>query len=649
MISFAGLVFAIAFMSFFMWLFCAAYNFALKYSNENLLNDIKSKFIFIIFVFAGAWMCYWLISQNRTIYTWDYSQYWTHSFSQMRFLFSDPLLAILRLGGTILFADYNSILPTIIALPMKLFGITYTRYVLINYMFFLVPVSFILIMTVKVISSKHNNHAWLAFMLFMFLTFNPFYHALLRGYIDIACLIPASLSMLLLKDYDALSLSREQIKRDVYISAMLLCTLMFRRYFVFFIQGYIAALVLLSLHSVINNSDGRAKLKLLKNAVLNIIIIGLFAAFILCVFFAPMVMRIMRTKYTEIYSAYDASFMNKIQRVLGAYGYITFILSAAGVILSLVRKRMRRYSCFCLISLIVTALTFFQVQSMGVHHIYILASQLFIMSCIGAIHTAEILRKKAAKISAFALIALILSAGFTNCYFPSARPLFSKVSGFFSMKYNPLVRNDIHVLNDFADYLNEITEGTDKGIYIASSGLFALMESLRKPYEACPVRNLLKVFTVDLVNGFPTDLLRAGVFAAVSPVRTDQEIIKFPSLEIMSSDSRLGKHFRKNERTFRIDGGSEIIIYEKQSEFTQEDLQYVADHFTKIYPGREELFAKRILSAGKSGIGEALSHRWSPKVVYVLRWLLVNNIFTPEQLAAASNRTVYEIKQLLEE
>ena len=649
MINFWGLIFAVSFTYFFIWLFSGAYNFALKDRHESLLNDRKSRFLFLVFAFAGAWLCYWLIIQNRTVYVWDYSQYWTHSFSQMRFLFKDPLLAILRLGGTILFADYNSILPTIIAIPLKLFGITYTRYVLINYMFFLVPVSFILIMTVKLISKKQKFNLWLSFMLFMFITFNPFYHALLRGYIDIACLIPASLSLILLKDYDALSVSREQIKRDIYISAALLCTFMFRRYFVFYIQGYIAALVLLSVYDALKSSDGSPKLKLFRNAFINMSVIGIFAVIILCVFFAPMVIRIMKTKYTEIYTAFDASFANKTKRIFDVFGYFTFILSGAGIILSLLRRRMRRYSCFCLVSIIVTAITFFQVQSMGMHHIYILAPQLFIMSCIGVIHIAEIMKGKAAKISVLTLIVMIQTAGFANCYFPSSRVLFTKVNELFSVKYDPLVRNDIPVLNEFADYLNEITEGTDKGIYIASSNLFALMESLRKPYEACPVRNLLKVFPLDLVNGFPTDLLRAGIFVAVSPVRTKQEILRFPSIEIMSSDSRLGRHFRKNERTFRIDGGEEILIYEKQSEFTQEDLQYIADHFTKIYPGHEAIFAKRILNADKSGISEALSHRWSPRVVYVLRWLLVNDIFTPEQLAAASNRTVYEIKQLLEE
>ena len=94
--------------------------------------------------------------------------------------------------------------------------------------------------------------------------------------------------MLLLKDYDALSLSREQIKRDVYISSVLLCTFMFRRYFAFYVEGYVSGLVLLSLYSVFAYSGSESKFKLFRNALLNIAVIGLFAfAYILCPSFNP--------------------------------------------------------------------------------------------------------------------------------------------------------------------------------------------------------------------------------------------------------------------------------------------------------------------------------------------------------------------------
>ncbi len=115
----------------------------------------------------------------------------------------------------------------------------------------------------------------------------------------------------------------------------------------------------------------------------------------------------------------------------------------------------------------------------------------------------------------------------------------------------------------------------------------------------------------------------------------------------MSADSVIGRHFVKNDRVFTLENNVKVLIYEKQSDFTQEDLQYMADYFTKIYPGYTHMFADRIL--GRADISDSLSDKWSPKVVTVLRWLLKNNYFTAEELAFATNRTIHEINSLREE
>lgn len=636
MISFTGLFFAIIFMLFFWYVFKWAYLFGLR-DGESFTHDNLSRKIFIIFAFLGGVLCYYLVSQNRFIYYWDFGGYWTQSFSQMQILFSRPLLAVLRLGGSIFFSDYNSILPTLIAFPLKLFGYTFTRYVLVNYALFLVPAIFILLTVIKTQTGRKYRFL-LIFAAFMFV---PFYLSMLLGYIDIACLIPASIALLLLKDYDALSFTREQIKRDIYISGILLCTLLFRRYFVFYVEGFMTALVCLSIYDVMKSK----KYSLLKNAVLNIIIIGLFALFIMIVFFAPMLYKIMKTNYTAAYTVWDAPLAQKILEVVNVYGYSTLIFAALGVILPLITGRMRRYSLFCVIAFFAAAGTFFSVQAMGTHHILILAPQLFILSCIGMISLCEILRKKFIPV----LLILILSAGFANAYFQAVRPTLAPFAKFFSQVHNPLIRHDIPELNALCDYLNSMTDGQNKSVCIVSGGTlnFSLMDSLRKPYEQSPVHNLYRFMGADLRDGFPIGVLNANILVITDPIHGDQETITFPSRQLMSADSVIGRHFVKNDRVFTLENNVKVLIYEKQSDFTQEDLQYMADYFTKIYPGYIHMFADRIL--GRADISDSLSDKWSPKVVTVLRWLLKNNYFTAEELAFATNRTIHEINSLREE
>ena len=237
MISFTGLFFAVIFMLFFWYFFKYAYLFGLNGQNFNLVN--KS---FIIFAFFGGLLCYYLIAQDRTIYV---NHYWAYTYRQMKILFADPLIAVLRLGGSIFFADYNSILPTIAVLPLKMFGYTYLRYILVLYAIFFLPAVFILYTLMKKINDSSKYKYITLFLLF---TFTPFYPAMLAGFPDIACLIPAGIALLMVKDYDALLFTREQIKRDVYISGMLLCTILFRRYFAFYVEGFMAALACMSIY-----------------------------------------------------------------------------------------------------------------------------------------------------------------------------------------------------------------------------------------------------------------------------------------------------------------------------------------------------------------------------------------------------------------
>lgn len=647
MISLAGVIFALLFMYFFIRLFTSAYNFALKGNPSKLIPEKSNRLIFSAAVFAGGWICYWLLSQNRFVYYWDYGGYWTHSFSQMNILFSSPILAIMRLGGSIWYADYNSILPTFLAIPLKLFGYTFTRYVLVNYMLFLVPVWLLLFAVMRLKVLRSSNYS--ALVIVLLFTFTQFYRPMLVGYVDVACLIPAALSMLLLNEYDPLSFSREQVKRDVYISSVLLCTLMFRRYFVFYVEGYVAGLVLLSLYCIMNDTSGRPKLQLLKNAVMNIAVIGVFALIIMAVFFGPMLKRILGTSYSADYVSYNAPLNRKIMGVFNAYGYLSFIFAAAGVLLSLLRRTMRKYACFCAVSLVVTPMTFFYVQAMGVQHLYIITLQLFILQSIGIIQIVECLQSKALRRTVLALSVMASLVGLTNCFVPSVRPVISPAAKLFSTTYDPLVRNDIPELNRLCDYLNAITKNTDKGICIFDSGALnqSIMQSLRKPYDLNPLPNLYTMNADDLRHGFPAALFDADILVFAEPIPQQNGLIKLIASELLEGDSVIGRHFRANDRTFILEHNSIVRIYEKQDDFTEDDVKYVAAYMSEADPAHKDTFAKWSLKPDTAN--KTFSVKWNPMVIKVFRWLMKNDIFTVDQLAAAINRSPHEVSRLTEE
>ncbi|MBQ7544493.1 MAG: hypothetical protein IJT02_06065 [Synergistaceae bacterium] len=567
----------------------------------------------------------------------------------MNTLFSKPVLAIIRLGGTIFFADYNTIIPMLAALPMKIAGCTFTRYVLVVYTCFAVPVFFVLASVINASAGrKYTLHAMLAVLFFP-----PLVLALLDGLIDVACLVPASLAVLLVKDYDPSSLDRAQIKRDVYISSVLLCTLLFRRYFAFFIVGYAAALVILSVYCALR---AEAKITALRNALANIAIIGLFALLVMAVFFGPMLWRILKNDYADMYSGYDISFMQKVNRVVMMFGYLTFLLSGLGLVLSIHSGRMRRYPCFCATSAVISAVMFFRVQAMGVHHILILAPHLFIMSCMGIVQIAECLRSRTAGKAAASLCVLAMALGAANCYFPSVRPFLKPVSPLFCQEHNALRRSDIPALRNIVDCLNSLTAGTNKNVYVlASSGTLNadLLDSVNFPLEEHSLHNHnnLGNGNVDLRDGFPIDFLNADIVLTTEPIQLhlsegSQEIVRFLAQEVMDSNSAVGRHFTRTENTFSLDKGVTAYIYEKQSPFETEDLEYLAGYFSRIYPGREKIFADRIL--GRADLWTVQRSKNRSLAVDILKWILDKGILSAESLAVITNRTVEEVNMLVQ-
>lgn len=641
-----GLFIAMLFTGFFAWLFVRAYQFGMKSKHEHLIYDSRTLKFFVSFAVLGALVCYYLLRQYRYIYYWDDGSYWLQSYFITKELFTYALTALFKCFHSLLYSEYNNLISMIIALPLKIFGDTLTRYVLVNYICFLVPVCFILASLVK----DKLNHNYGLFALFMAFTFTPFYRAMLVGYIDIACLVPASIALILMNDYDAKSFSREQIKRDVYISLMLVLTLMFRRYFVFYVIGYMSALGLLSLYQI------RKNFALIKNAALNIIVIGLAALIIMLVFCKPILMGRLRTPYSDLYRAYDAPIQQKIHSIILFYGQFTLILSIIGIILSLVTGYMRRYVMFCAVSVIIASVSFFHIQAMGIHHNYILAPCLFILSCAGVIHIARFFKSKK---FVPALCILILSAGYLNCFFPSVRPALSSVSKLFGSVHNNLIRNDIPALTSFADYLNSLTAGTDKKIYITASGNILnnpIVRNIRQPYISQYVNNLSRENNVDLRDGYPVNFLTSDFVAATSPVQLHlpegtQEVISFHNQEVMNPDSPIGRHFKKLNNEFTLDNGVKVYVYEKQSEFEDSDLHYIADYFTKLYPGREKIFADRIFNSNKPK-PELINRKPfvknnRPLVVKLVKWALKNKLASPEHLAEFSHRKPQEFYELM--
>ena len=76
--------------------------------------------------------------------------------------------------------------------------------------------------------------------------------------------------------------------------------------------------------------------------------------------------------------------------------------------------------------------------------------------------------------------------------------------------------------------------------------------------------------------------------------------MRFPNQEVQDKHSPIGRHFVKLEKTFTLDDNVKAYIYQKKSDFEEADLQYLADYYSKLYPGEDDMFANVILNSQKN-------------------------------------------------
>lgn len=583
--------------------------------HKNFLWDKWNLRIFLLVSVLGFFFCLYIVLQNQFVYYWDYGGYWTASYNTMNELFQSPMETLKSVYSSILESDYNNILPLVISIPLKCFGYTFSKYVMINYLLFLIPVWGITVSIIWKLVLKYypdlkkgkKKQGIFIFTVLLVVLFNPFYYAMFYGYIDVACLVPALLAILLFMNYDCLSLDKKQVLRDLLISALLLLTFLFRRYFAFYVVGYGTALLVYSAYKVIQVRESKEWGNKIKNAFLNLFIVGGVATCILLLFFRRLVFRILENNYADQYKAYDAPFITKSRLLIETLGPITLAFVVLAILLSAISRKARKITFFCTTAMIVTIIAFFRVQTMGDQHIYTIAGEVCILMILGIYQILDLIHRDSYKVIVSVFLSIIFGIGFLNCFFPSVRSLVAPIARIYSKNYYPMKRGDMESLHNLADDLNSLTDGTNKYVYICASGSVlnaSVMESLDKPYSDSAVHNMYWTADVDLRDGFCSNSLCADYVVVTNPVelhlpKGTQEVVRFLSEEIKKSDSPIGRHFEKLDRSYLLDNNVTAYIYKKISDFETSDYQYLANYYDSYYPGMEEMFSDRIWEAAK--------------------------------------------------
>ena len=548
--------------------------------------------LFALVLFSAYW-----VKQDHFVYFWDYSNYWCISIERMEYMFNHSFEDILK---SLLFSinndDYNNLLPTILALPLKMVGDSFARYAFLNVLIFLIPSILVQgLIAVKVVDNFERKSMVYILALIIAALMPANYYATFRGYIDVAFLLPTSIALYLFVDFDFRQII---ISKNVAISLMLVLGWLCRRYVIFFIIGYVLALTVKAIIIIIEDRG----LKNLGKIFLNFFIIGGTSIGILLLFFRQFFLHALLTDYGNMYSAYDAPFSIKIQTLETTFGIVSLVIILMVGVLCIINKSNCVNYFSLLIMLITECFVFWRTQSMSIQHRMILNVPIFIIFAVGLNFwkhkkTNSYFKNCVNKIICI-FCATLMVLNFCKAFIPLISV--SNTGTFYSERYYPLFRNDMNALNEIVDKLNDLTDGTEDKIYVLASGTTLNSDVLRKfymPYSNNAVINMCNTHDVDLRDGFPEDFLHARYVVTTDPVQlhlpSGQEVVSYLANNVNDADSYIGCHYKRMWKT-ELDNNVTVYLFEKESDYTEEDLQQISKYYSNLYPGYDSIFAEKI-------------------------------------------------------
>ena len=515
------------------------------------------------------------VSAEHPAYVWDYNSFWTlyrglgEAFSQ------SWIQSLVQLRLSVAVEDYNPSTMVPLLPVYWLLGDERPVFIASVALVYLLPAAFIASLLAQADSNAAPKASRLA--LFAALFFTPFWAPTLRGYVDIAGLVPLGLAALLLRKTDYLT--RAQTHTAIGFGLLLWCAFLFRRWYAF----ALVALVLNALFLVLMQTlrQQRPWWKVYAEALSNYYVAAA-SALIGGILFQPIIiMRIFQTSYVDAYSSYQSDLITQLELYYDHLGLWVLMIVTIGLVADLARKRRQSLSYAGVA--ILTALLFSRIQAPGLHHILPVALFLFPAYVAGLTFLVE--RRGSPRICAFALCC-VMALNFFSSFAPMGWGAFEPVRMAF-----PRARHAPLHLAQYAEYQRLIAdikglETSARTVVFASS--FTLSDSLLIALDNALAPRIERVSHVDRRDGFSWKALSADYAIIGAPTQLHlkaegQRVIAFPS-QSLSAGTGVGAAFMDTGRTYQLDDDVTAHLYKRTRPVTAAEISELAEKFYLVYP-----------------------------------------------------------------
>lgn len=588
----------------------------------------------VLFALVSNAFIYWYVSQEKTIYTWDYSGYWTSSRNVSEFLrgaerktttqqalssqgprvetatnepgttMPDPraLPALIR---NIRFTEYNVSSNMPVAIVMAAFGGSRMVYELSLVNIYALAAVLMLIVTVGALGRDDSARWpvwWPILPVLAVVCFVPFWIPIVRGYMGVSVAACNLAVFWLYFRQPAREISTTSLS---IIGALLLAGVILQRWNAYWVVGFLAMAFADSTWQLIERRQF-SLLEILRS--LRAPIVSGFAAFALFAAVAwPKIQRTVTTDYADLYSAFqeDDGIFSALTRQVDAFGAGIYTLFLISFVFLITGKSTRRVALLLGLQLVCGFFLFSRTQTMGPHQYFILLPGMLVLLSLGLTTGIGSQRRPVflGSISAAALV-LILGLGSAYSVFVPTEPGVGvpSTSRLLSQSYRPpLVNNDLDEFLRLAEYVDELMVDVpnEEGIYVLSGSatlnanhLKTITVSTGAPFNSAD--RILGSSVVDKRDGFPGDIFRAHILISSDPVQlsrrpSDQQVIRIPADRLFSGGG-IGAAFEQLPARFRLDGGVDAVVFRRNRPNTTEEIAELSEALREFYPNRPHVY-----------------------------------------------------------
>lgn len=530
--------------------------------------------------FTGMFVMFFM-GMEETIKQYDATVYWIKSIQISEQMYTDLSGGIMNIKET-LSAEYGD-LPVLLFAPLiRYFGKNNLAFCSLSYIIYGMPaISLIVLYLVRVIK-KCGFHDQNRNILIYAAFFCPaMLLPVLSGYLDIIGVVWIGMMLNLSLDWD---FGRLTVWKDLVFVALSVTLLFSRRWYAFYIVGFYISF---AVEEVIKQFFARnIQWKRFMYLFLNLMLVAGISGMIILILNKEVFLVFFGSNYKNAYAAYKTcpTYMDFVKAIRNMGG-IYFGFAVIGMISLCAKKETRKYLIKIGIPPVTAGILFGTVQSMGMHHRYLILPHFVIFEGIGIGVVFSFLRKIRWM---HVLLTGVLLTNMLVCFSPILTSIDTRLIP--DIRKYPDKMENAAVIKEASHYLSEL-QGT---VYICGEGNDVSSELFNRcllPDIETALPNMIPSSIVDNRDGFPSQAFLADYIVVRNPYETGFADIQQISFQIwkMLLNSDLGKTYYALDKKYALtQDNTWIEIYKKIRYLHPELIQSVSDQIAGYYNYNEQ-------------------------------------------------------------